>query len=344
MRHPDNLDAARDAFKLRAGLINPGAAHPNAFEIASSTRMLSAIAELCGAQNSADRPLGSAHNAAFAQGLASSDFKMLFADVAKSATILQLTGHSAHRLICSTRQVRDFNPTLFPSADNRVDMEEIEENGEVTSVIVVSQTSGLTSKLRTFGANVFVSEVAIKNDDVGAIVGMFGNIGATSARREAEMVYGLIESNPILADFELMFHSDHGNIVAADLDAAGLAAAMAALRKQPLPGGGAADLMADTIVVSPEMELTALTLIHQAGLKISVISAPWIAAGRWYLMANPSLSPVIGLLRLGSVPDGVVVGPARDKKAQTRTGVMMAVRVDIGVVALGRTGIIKGGL
>ncbi|MFH1494118.1 MAG: hypothetical protein ABIG70_04910 [Pseudomonadota bacterium] len=304
--------------------------------------MLRAIAELCGAKHSADRPISNSPNAAFAAGLATSDFKALLSDFGKSATLAQLTAHSAHKQICATRRLINFKQTLFPSADLRGELVEMEEGAEAKTTVHLSETSGLYAKLRTFGTNVFVSEVLIKNDDVGALASLFGNIGAESARLEARMVYSLLESNTTLSDGELMFHTGHGNIVASALDSNSLGAGMAALHNQPTPGGGPANLGAEILLVSPELELTARTLINQAGMKITVISSPWLATGRWYLIAKPELAPVIGLLRLGTAPDGVITGPARDNKI--RTGVLVAVRADLGAVALGRVGIIKGGV
>lgn len=341
MNTADYLDAATDALKLRAGLLPALAAHPSANEISGNPRLLMNIAELIGAKASTDRPMSSSPNAAFVAGLNSGDFKQLLADFSKSATLAQLNAHGSHKQICALRPVRDFKPTLFPSGDLRGELSEIDEGGEAQTNVTLSQTTGLSAKLRTFGTNVFLSEVLVKNDDVGAIASLFGNIGAEAARTEAKMVYSLLESNPTLSDAELMFHADHGNIIASALDSTSLGAGMAALHNQPTPGGGPADNTAEILLVSPELELAAKTLIHQAGLNISVLPSPWLATGRWYLMARPSVAPTIGLLRLGSAPDGVVVGPARDKTS--RTGVLLAVRVDLGAVALGRVGIIKGG-
>lgn len=343
MDNRDRKDALIDALKLRAGIISKAslATHPSADRF-SEENVLTALAETCAAL-ALKRPFPTP-GAAFGAGIGTGDFKGILSDLARAATIQRLTAHARHRPLCSINDLLDFKPTSFPSADFDLTLNEPGELGDFgEEVSIISSTgSGLTANIRSFGKNIAISRQTIRNDDVGLIVGLFSNVGAAAARHEAAMVYALIEGNPTLGDGESMFHTDHGNIEAAALDAASLGSAMGRLRNMLTPAGALADLDTAYLVVASGLELAALTLVNWAGAAIKVVASPWLASGRWYLMADPAQSPVIGLLHLKGSRGGVIVGPR--KSDIVREGIDLGVRFDVGVVAKGRVGIVRGGL
>lgn len=340
MDNRDRKDALIDALKLRAGVISRAsmATHPAADRF-SEEPVLPALAETCAAL--ALKRTFPTPGAAFGAGLGTSDFQAILSDVMKVATIQRLTAHAHHRPLCVAHELQDFKATSFPSADFDLSLSEAAEYGEFGEVNIASG-AGLSAAVRTFGKNISISRQVIRNDDVGLIVGLFSNVGAAAARHEAAMVYALIEGNPTLADGELMFHVDHTNIEAAALDATSLGSAMARLRNMLTPAVELADLDAAYLVVAPALELAALKLVKDAGAQIKVVASPWLATGRWYLMAEPAQSPVVALLHLKGSRGGVIVGPRNADIA--REGVDLAVRFDVGVVAKGRVGIVRGGV
>lgn len=339
--HQDLLEAIRDAAALRAGIITPKAAHPDAHLLASGGRnLLRDLAEAC---VPADMR-GANAAGVFARGLGTSDFKNTLSSLLRSATVAKLTGFARHREFCDLRSLKTFMPHDFPRADVDVALVEILEDGEVPP-FAVDDSGGLSGRVRSWGRNLEFSRQSIINDDINFLVGVAANAGAAAARLEADLVYSLAETNPVLGDGELLFHVDHGNTVAAALDESALFAAMGALRTQRTPAGLPADLDARFLVVSAGLEGLARKLLFGAGLtEITVVAAAGLPAGRWLLFADPSLSPVIALLHLEGSGGGLDVAPARRKDGSVTDGVLLGIRHDAGVVAVGRVGAVRGGV
>lgn len=153
------------------------------------------------------------------------------------------------------------------------------------------------------------------------------------------------KSDRLLGDGESLFHVDHGNLIAAALDETNLFAALAALRDQLTPAGITADLDAKFVVCASGLEGLARKLLHVAGLdEITVIAAAGLPAGRWFVFADPVQSPVIALLHLEGANGGLLVGPAKRKNDASTDGVLLGLRHDAGVVAVGRVGCVRGGV
>ncbi len=339
MDYRDHKEAFVDALGLRLGTLAPALAHPHAGELADG-RLLCAYAEYIGGHFA--RP-GTAPQAFFAAGLSSDDFRLPLSGALRSATVNRLTAHAGHRAWCDLRRVRDFKDHEFPIADADATFVEIPEGGEFGSEIAVSADDGLTARVKTFGKNVYISRNTIRNDDIALVGGLFSNLGAAAARIEAQLAYALIEGNPVLGDSMAMFHVDHGNIEANALSETALGSAMGRLRTMETPAGAKADLAAAHLLVAPELELLALRLLHDAGIEtIRVLASPWLATGRWYLLADPSQAPVIALLHLKGGDAGVTVGPVKDSKL--RDGLTFGLRFDVEAVAVGRVGAVCGGV
>jgi hypothetical protein len=340
--HQDLIEAIRDAAALRAGVITAKAAHPDAHILASSdSKLLQQLALACVPDEvrSALNPAG-----VFGRGLGSNDFKNALSSILRSATVGKLNAQARHRAFCDMRGLKSFMPHDFPRVDTDMALVEIAEGAEAPMSAVVDG-AGLTARIRTWGRNMNFSRAAILNDDIGFLVSIAANAGASAARLEAGLCYTLLESNPVLGDSEFLFHVDHGNLIAAALDETSLFAAMAALRDQPTPAGVNADLDAKFLVCASGLEGLARKLLHVAGLtEITVIAATDLPAGRWFVFADPLQSPVIALLHLEGANSGLFVGPAKRKDGATADGVMLGIRHDAGVVAVGRVGCVRGGV
>lgn len=338
----DLLESIRDAAALRAGIITEKMAHPDAHVLAASDCNLlheMATASVPPAHRNSGNP-----GSVFGRGIATSDFKNTLSNLLKSATVGKLTAHARHRAFCEMRTLKSFQPHDFPRADLDMALAVANEGSEVPEMNVFDSGT-LTASIRTWGRDIAISRQVIVNDDVKLLAGIIGNAGANAARLEAGLVYNLLESNPALADGELLFHVEHGSLVAEVLAVSGLAAAMAALKTQPTPAGIAADLDAAYLVVAPELELAARMLIHDSGMdQITVMAAASLPAGRWYLFADPAQAPVVALLHLAGSSDGLTVAPASTLTSGSRDGVRLGIRFDAGVVVVGRTGVVRGGV
>ncbi|MHB1427754.1 MAG: phage major capsid protein [Rhodocyclaceae bacterium] len=340
MNPKDHQAALRDAILIRAGDLCPNShsCHPLAASFAErDENILRGLAESC-CPPAAGR---SSPGAALASGLTSSDFKVALASAFNVVTVRAFEAHAGHLKITTPVDVANFRQHEFTSVDIDFSLTEVNELSELTAVSSINEAAGLPAQVKSYGRNLLLSRQLIINDNVGLAAGLFRQIGAAAARHEAAMVYSLIESNPTLADDMPMFHGDHGNVQASALDESSLGAAMGKLRLMQTPLMEPVNLAAAVLVVAPDLELGAIKLAHQCNLNLAIVCSVWLPPGRWYLGASPELSPYVGILRLRGSESGVRVGPSRKKFE--RDGVPLGVRLDTGVVALGRIGIVKGG-
>ncbi len=338
----DRQEALTDAILVRAGVrkLNAPGLHPEAAGIIHrNENLLKGLALSFGLRDG--RGL-SAPGAVLGAGLSSSDFKTVLSNTLKVPAIHALTAHAGHRQFCKTIEVQDFKSHEFPSVDTDFSLIETDTLHEFPYDISTVASAGLSAVVRTFGRNVRISRQTIINDDVALITGIFSNAGASASRREAGLVYELIEQNPTLGDGMSMFHADHGNIEVSALDETSLGSAIAKLRLMQTPAGADANLPAAFLVVAPGLELVARKLVHQCNLDLVIVASAWLPAGRWYLTADPELSPCVGILHLRGSNGGLLIGPRQEDIADD--GVPIGIRFDTGVVALGRVGIIKGGV
>lgn len=343
MNQADHIQALRDAASLRAGLMSHVMAHPEAPALAESDSKI--LYSLAVAYGQGRVPVTAGDDAFFAAGLQSSDFGYSLANVLRVATVNRLTAHAKHRAICAMREVPNFRAVHFPNVDVDAALGLILEGGSAKSEIALDDMAGSYAGLKTYGTNIFVSRQAVINDDIGLMAGLFANVGAAAARKEAALAYGLLEANPDLGDSAPLFHADFHNVVADVLNEANLATALGRLHTMTNGAGALADLDAAHLVVSPELKYSGNKLLKDAGLneQISVIASPWLAVGRWYLSADPEQAPVVGLLHLEGSQGGIVVEPTAKPKSFPRDGVLLGVRQDVGVAPLGRVGIVRGG-
>lgn len=336
----DTLAAMPDALMLRAGL-NVRHPHPMAEQLAAEAR-LADLAEVAGhlRAEKEGRPLRDTR-AALGAGLSSHDFGAGFAKGMLQLLRVRYDAMADHRPLCADLPVRDFHEQEFPRADIDVTLPRVLEDGEIQSASVMVG-AGVTARLHTFGRKLIAARKVIVNDQFELLQQTFSNLGTSAGRLENKMVFDALEANPTLEDEELLFHVDHGNIEASALDADPLGAAIGKIRNQKMPNGALSNYAARFLVVAPELELKARKLVHESGAGLDVISSAHIAAGRWYVMADPEVAPVVGRLFLrGSDGRPLLLDPAPAKIEID--GALFKFRADLGVVVVGRVGIVRGG-
>ena len=336
MTPQDYIEAHRDAIMIRAQLLKETspAAHPNAAELANGGEaLLPALAGFIAARHSdKSEPV-------YGSGFGTPDFGNALADVLRVATHQRMVLSMQHADLCARVSVPNFMPHKFPTAQIDSELLPVNESGEHKTAGLVDRP-GLSAKVSTFGRDVLISRQLLLADDIGLMTSAFINFGASAARREARLVYALLESNPTLADGESMHDAGHGNVLAFALDEAKLGEALGMLRSLADAFGEIANYDAAILVVHGNLELAARRIVLAAGLDLKIVASPWLAVGRWYLLPAPEVAPVIGLLRLANSTSPVLVDKKKDELH--RDGTLIAVRADLGVVALGRSAI-KGG-
>ncbi len=341
MNPKDFVQARRDALMIRAGLLSASdpIVHPEAGALAASgENLIGEMAKFCANVATQTRAPGAAGRHPSA-GFSTSDFGDALSDILRTAAFIRMAANMQHEQLCLRLEVNNFMPRRFPMAtiDSSLalgnDLGEFEEAG-------LYATDGVSAQLKTYGRNVYISRNVLLTDDIGLIAGAFANFGGAVSRLEAKLVYGLLESNPILADGEATFDALHGNVLAAALDESNLGVAMGMLRGLPDPFGEVSNFDAAVLTVEGRLEVAARRLVKDAGLDLEVVASPWLPVGRWYLQPPPEIAPTLGLLRLPGTKFPAQIAPKKDDRFLD--GSLIAVRADVGVVPLGRTAI-KGG-
>lgn len=331
-----------DALLMQMGI---GPVRPHPLAEGFNEQPLSGYARVLGEQvfaarrDTTERPRGAVVTA----GLNTGDFKNALASTAKRLTVARYQNYGEHLAIVSDEQVPNFHTQTFPGADLDMGMPLIGENGEMMLNRVVD-VAGQTAKISTYGFRLMVGRELVINDQVGLLARMFAAVGAAAAMREGMMVSTVLESTANLADGAPMFGAS--NTVASALSATTLDDAVKLLRLQPTAAGNLANNRLGFVVVAAGLELAAKKLLADAALDgiVRVVCLPWLPTGRWYAMASPKESPVIARLILKGAETPIIVGPSLPKPGQVVDGVVLTAAADLGVVALGRIGIVKGGV
>ena len=335
--------AAADAFAIRCG-INIPTPHPMAEQVGRLP--LKDLAEQFG--EASGKPLSAAFTALKA-GLTSSDFGAAMGEGLRQMMLRQFNVMAEHRQICAPVEVSDFRTIDLDFLDIGGSLAPVGENGEILSQDhgAIVQNGG-SAQLTSYARALHISRVVIVNDSWGILQRAFAALGGSSSRLENRMVFEALEANPTLADSEPLFHEDHKNVVSGALNAAGLGVAMALLRSQETPSGEQSGHRAAYLCVSPAEEFAARKLIHEAGLDMSVVtsvnivSSPSLDAGRWYLMADPLVAPVVARLHLPGARD-VPFRLEPTRPADGRDGLALKLTTDLGVSVVSRVGVVRGG-
>ncbi|MDG4574479.1 MAG: Mu-like prophage major head subunit gpT family protein [Defluviicoccus sp.] len=212
-------------------------------------------------------------------------------------------------------------------------------------------------RVETWGKVIGITRQVIINDDLDAFTRVPSLFGTAAATLESDVVWGIVTSNPAMADGVALFHANHKNLTGTGtaLDVANLGKARTAMAKQTgLDGKTVLNIRPAFLVVPSSLELTAEQMIAQnlvpatvanvvpASIRsLAVIAEPRLdpASGAvpWYLFASPSAIDTIEYAYLEG-QDGVFI--------ETRIGfdvdgVEIKARLDFGAKAIDWRGMHK---
>lgn len=212
-------------------------------------------------------------------------------------------------------------------------------------------------RVETWGKVIGITRQVIINDDLDAFTRVPSLFGTAAATLESDVVWGIVTSNPAMADGVALFHANHKNLTGTGtaLDVANLGKARTAMAKQTgLDGKTVLNVRPAFLVVPSSLELTAEQMIAQnlvpatvldvvpASIRsLAVIAEPRLdpASGAvpWYLFASPSAIDTIEYAYLEG-QDGVFI--------ETRIGfdvdgVEIKARLDFGAKAIDWRGMHK---
>ncbi|WP_413891998.1 hypothetical protein [Candidatus Skiveiella danica] len=328
------MSAAPDAIAMGTGA-SVNRPHPLASELT-----LRKIAYACGRSLRKPQPYDTEMSIA-ASGMGSPEFARLFADGVSSVTIQSYRGQSEHLAIASLFDAPNFYPSQIPALDSAPALEPLAENAEIKQGLVMMAAGAQDVTLTTFARAITIAREDIINDNQGAIGRVFAELGASAGRIEARLMADALEANPVLDDGAVTFDAAYSNVVAEAFGWAALISATTLLRTQLTQAGQRADLKAKFLVVAPELELPAQNEVTNAGLDIKVLSLANLPTGRWYVLADPMVCPVVGVLRLAGAKNPVRVEQA--KRPLHVDGACVKVTADLGACLLRRSGIVRGG-
>ncbi|HMU01933.1 MAG TPA: HK97 family phage prohead protease, partial [Amaricoccus sp.] len=162
-------------------------------------------------------------------------------------------------------------------------------------------------KVKTYGRVVAITRQVLINDDLDAFTRIPAMYGNSIAQLESDVVWGIITSNPAMADGNALFHTTHKNLAGtgAALDVASVGAARAAMALQTgldkktvlnirpafLIVPAALELKAEQLVAQNLVPADSAKVVPQSIRTLSPISEPRLdaaSATSWYLAASPN--------------------------------------------------------
>ena len=245
----------------------------------------------------------------------------------------------------------DFRTMTAIQAGGNIKLEEVSEGGEFKSGKMAEGKE--TWKVKTYGKIVSITRQAIINDDLNGFARLSELFGQAAANLEADVVWGLIINNTVLADGKALFHADHSNLKGsggAKPSLTTLSAGRLSFRKQTGLAGESLNLMPKFLIVPPELETVAEQIIAtgympttQDNINVLARSVTPIVESRltdadaWYLACDPAQIDMI----VHSYLDGQEGMFTETRYGFEVDGVQIKVRKDFGAGILDYRGMYK---
>lgn len=329
------MSAAPDAIAMGTGA-SVNRPHPLASELT-----LRKIAYACGVNVRRPQPHDTPMSVA-ATGMGTADFSRIVADGVRAVTLQSYAMQADHLTYVTPFEVNNFLPGQIPALDSDLKLEPISEDAEIQQGVALVEGGAQSVKLTTFARAIGISREAIINDSTAALGRVFAELGASAGRTEARLLAKALEANQVLDDGAVTFDPAYSNVVADAFGWGALVTATTLLRTQMTQAGQRADLKARFLVVAPDLELPAQSVVTEAGLDIKVFSLANLSSGRWFLLADPLACPAVGVLRLAGAKSPIRV--EQRKRPAQMDGACVQVTADLGAFVLRRTGIVRGGV
>lgn len=265
-----------------------------------------------------------------------SDFSLALGDaVGRVLRASYAATPSALRPLARQTTAVDFRSRASVRLAGGLGLERVNEHGEFKSGTLFE--AGESYRVETFGKIIGLTRQVLVNDNLGAFAEVPRMLGVAAANFESGALADLVTANPVMADAKTVFHADHGNVgTPAPITLASLSEARIAMRRQKDEGGEVVGGVPRYLVVSPERETEALQAIAEiaaataAGVNVFagqlvVIVEPRLAAGAWYLVADPATGPGLEFAHLEGEQPQIISEPGF-----VIDGIRWRVRLDFG--------------
>ncbi|WNG25815.1 hypothetical protein F0U62_18680 [Cystobacter fuscus] len=325
----DFRSAASDALNLRAGISMKGKPHPAAQDLRRTSAVELARMAL---SRSGTRHGNLSAGEVVKRAMSTSDFPAILADsVSKAIRSGYELAAETHTAWVRTETVVDFRENLRPLLGSAPDLEKVGELAEYTHGSMTEDAASY--KVEKFGRIISLSWELLVNDNLGAFLKVKPGMGQAARRGEADAVYAILTSasgaGPTLSDGQPLFSAAHNNVTtAATMNAAGLALARLAMRRQKALGGGQLSLVPRFLIVPPELETDAEILLASAtrhttsttesdrpewmGRLTLVVENRLPAANGFYLAASSDQIDTVVMGRLDENEEGPVIEEERE--------------------------------
>lgn len=130
-------------------------------------------------------------------------------------------------------EVPDFKQKSLIQLSEAPDLELVTEGGEYTHGSFSDAAE--VFQIAKYGKLFSITYEALVNDDLDGFTRLPQAFGKSARRKEADLVYGVLTSNPTLNDGVALFHADHANlgtVASTSVDLAALQAGRLLMRKQ----------------------------------------------------------------------------------------------------------------
>lgn len=200
---------------------------------------------------------------------------------------------------CRQATASDFK-TMYRNQLGDTTFEAVLEQGEYKATTLSENVESY--KVAKYGRKILIDWEAIVNDDLSAFDRVPSIMAAAAVQKQSDIVYGILTSNPAMADNTALFHANHSNLTATGtaiaVDSLGKGRAM--MRKQVSLAKSPLNLSPKYLIVGPDQEQLALQYTSQnyvstkggdinvwAGLLTPIVENR-LTGTAWYLSCDPS--------------------------------------------------------
>lgn len=289
----DFIAAASDALVIRAGL-KIDRPHPGVNDLSGMNLM--ALASACVQRSGRSAGFGDSPRNLIRAAMTTSDFPGILENALhKSLRHGYEAEPGTFTLWTRKVDVPDFKPQARPILGSVPDLLRVNEGGEYQNG-ALDDDKALPYAVGKFGRIVSLTWEAMVNDDLGAFLRMVQGLGQAASRAEADEVYASFAENsgagPTMQDTVHLFDAAHKNITASQtgVNADSLSAARVLLRRQRAVGGGFMNLPPRFLLLPPEYEQDAETLIAAAARAVTQGADPKLVAA-WISKLEPVVEP-----------------------------------------------------
>lgn len=244
-----------------------------------------------------------------------SDFPLILANVGNKILLeTYRMAEPTYRQFARRRDFNDFKAHSMVGLGDFPSLSEKTETGDYAEGTIGEKGETITPT--EYGRIFHISRKALINDDLAAFSDMAQRAAMRALHTENDLVYGVLASNPVMADTNALFSVAHGNLndATGNPSTAIAAIAKAAMRQQTSVDGMKLNIAPRFLVVGPQNEEAAFQLVspivpaQAANVNMFVGSMVLIVDANlddeWYIFADPALSPVLayGYVNGGAAP------------------------------------------